>query len=71
MQLVYDAPVANSQPVAVTALKLRDIVVLGIRIGGNFFDLLHHPLLPVHRKPGQRFSGGFCGDDRVHQSIVT
>jgi hypothetical protein len=27
--------------------------------------------LPVQRKPGQRFGEGFCGDDCIHQSIVT
>ena len=71
MQLVNDPPVANSQPVTVASLKLRDVVVLGIRVGGNFLNLLHNPLLPVHRKPRERFGEGFCGDDLVHPSIVT
>ena len=71
MQLVNDSPVANSQPIAVTALKLRDVVMLAIGIGRHFLDLLHNPPLPVHRKPGQRPGEGFCGDDCIHQSIVT
>ncbi len=71
MQLINDTPVANSQPVALTTLKLRDIVVLAIGIGGHFLDLLHNPPLPVHWKPGQRFGKGFCGDDCIHESIVT
>jgi len=71
MQLVNDAPVANSQPVAIASLKLADVVVPGIGVGGNFLDFPHNPLLPVHRKPGKRFREGFCGDDRVHLFIVT
>ena len=39
MQLINDAPVANPQPVAVAALKLRDVVVLGVGVGSHFFDL--------------------------------
>jgi hypothetical protein len=45
--------------------------MLGIGIGGDFLDLGHNPLLPVHRKPGKRFSEGFCGNNRIHSSIVT
>src|ERR1700675_3832850 len=71
MQLVEDAPVANSQPVAIPSLKLGHVVVTGVRIGGDSFDLLQNPLLPVHRKPGKSFGKGFCSDDLVHQSIVT
>ncbi len=59
MQLVNDAPVANSQPVAVTALKLRDVVVLDIGSSGDFFDLSHNPLLPVQGKPRQRLAENF------------
>ncbi len=55
MQFVNGAPVANSQPVGVASLKPRNIVVLGIGVGGNFLDLLHNSLLPVHRKAGKRF----------------
>ena len=66
MQLVDDAPVADSQPVAIASLKLGDVDVSGIGIGGNCFDLPHDPRLPVHRKPGKRFGEGSCGDDRVH-----
>jgi hypothetical protein len=71
MQFVNDAPIANSQPVPVSPLKLRDVVVPAIGISGDFFDLPHDPLLPVQWKPGKRFREGFCGDDTVHPSIVT
>src|SRR6266853_2017524 len=71
MQLVDDAPISNSQPVAIASLKLGHVVVTGVRIGGDSFDLLQNPLLPVHRKPGKGFGEGFCSDDLVHQSIVT
>jgi len=47
MQLVNDAPVANSQPIAVASLKLGNIVVLGVRVCGDFFDFSQNPLLPV------------------------
>src|ERR1700694_5230515 len=71
MQLVDDAPVANSQPVAIASLKLGHVVVTGVGIGCDSFDLPQNPLLPVHRKPGKVFGEGFCRDDLVHQSIVT
>ena len=71
MQLVDDAPIANSQPVAISSLKLRNVVVPAIGVSGNFSDLLQNPLLPVHRKPGKVLGEGFCSDDLVHQSIVT
>ena len=71
MQLVDDAPVANSQSVAIAPLKLGHVVMTGVRIGGDSFDLLQNPLLPVRRKPGKGFGKGFCSDDPVHQSIVT
>jgi len=71
VQLVDDAPVTNSQPVAIASVKLGHVVVLGIGVGGHFLDLLHNPLLPVHRKPGHGFGEGLCGDDLVHSSIVT
>ena len=71
MQLVNDSPVANSEPVAIASLKPGDVVVPGIGIGGDFLDLRHNPLLPVHRKPRKRLNKGFCGDDRIHSSIVT
>ena len=68
MQLVNDTPVANSQPVALASLQLGDVVVPGIRIGGNLLDLPHNPFLPVHRKLGKRFRERFRGENRVHQS---
>ena len=71
MQLVDDAPIANSQPVAIASLQLGHVVVTGVRIGGDGFDLPQNPLLPVHWKPGKGFGKGFCSDDLVHQSIVT
>src|ERR1700704_723546 len=71
MQLVDDAPIADSQTVAVASLKLGHVVVTGVGIGGDSFDLLQNPLLPVHRKPGKVLGEGFCSDDLVHQSIVT
>jgi len=71
MQVINDAPVTHPQPVTVTALKLRDVVMRGIRVSGNLFDLRHNPLLQIHREPGKRFSEGLCGDDFVHGSIVT
>ena len=71
MQLVNGAPVAHPQPVAVTALQLRDVAVRGVRVSSNLFDLCHNPLLQIHREPGKRFSEGFCGDDLVHKDIVT
>ena len=71
MQLVNDSPIANSQPVAIASLELGDVVVLGIGIGGDFLDLPHNALLAIRRKPRQRLSEGFCGDDRIHNSIVT
>src|ERR1022692_376044 len=49
MQLVNDAPVAHPQPVAVTALQLRDVAVHGVRVSSNLFDLCHNPLLQIHR----------------------
>ncbi len=36
MQFVNDPPVANSQAVTVSSLKLRDIVVLCMGSGGDF-----------------------------------
>ena len=71
MQLVNDSPVANSEPIAIASLKPGDVVVPGIGIGGDFLDLRHNPLLPVHREPGKRLNEGFCGDDCIHQYIVT
>jgi hypothetical protein len=71
MQLVNDTPFANSQPVALATLKLGDVVVRGIGVGGNLFDLTHNPPLPIRRKPGKRFSEGFCGHDGIHLPIVT
>ena len=71
MQLVDDAPIANPQPVAISSLKLGRVVVTGVGIGGDSFDLLQNPLLPVHRKPEKASGKGFCGDDLAHQSIVT
>ena len=71
MQLVDHPPIANSQPIAIASLKLGHVVVTGVGIGGDSFDLLQNPLLPVHWKPGKVFGEGFCGDDLVHQSIVT
>ena len=71
MQLVNDPPVANSQPVALTSVKLGDVVMPRIRIGGHFFDLPHNSFLPVHRKPGERFGKRFRGYYGIHCSIVT
>ena len=71
MQFVNNPPVANSQPVALASLKVGDVVVPDVGIGRNFPDLFRNPLLPAHRKPRKRFREGFCGYDRVHQSIVT
>jgi len=71
VQLVNDAPLANSQPVSFAPLQLGDVIVPGIGVGSNFFDLPHNPLLPVHRKPGKRLGEGFCRNDSIHRSIVT
>jgi hypothetical protein len=59
MQLIDDPPVTNPQPVAIPSLKLLDIVVPSIWIGGDLFDLLDNPILPRRRKPRQgRVSSG-------------
>src|ERR1022692_3578151 len=71
MQLVDDAPVANPQPIAIASLEFAHIVVTGVGVSGDCLDLLHHPLLPVHRKPGKSFGKRPCGDHLVHQSNVT
>ncbi|MFZ0478481.1 MAG: hypothetical protein WAL71_04975, partial [Terriglobales bacterium] len=71
MQLVNDAPIANSKPIAIASLELGDIVVSAIRVNGNFFDLFHNPLLPVHGDPRKLLREGFCGNNLVHYPIVT
>src|ERR1035441_3412318 len=71
MQLVDDAPVANPQPIAIASLEFAHIVVTGVGVSCDCLDLLHHPLLPVHRKPGKSFGKRPCGDHLVHQSNVT
>jgi len=59
MQLVNDAPVAHPQPVAVTALQLRDVAVRGVRVNSNLFDHRHNPLLQIHREPGKCLAKDF------------
>ena len=71
MQLINHAPVANSQSIAIASLKLGDVVVPGVRVRRDFLDLLHNPLLPIHRKSEKGFGEGFCGNDPVHSLIVT
>ena len=70
MQLVNHAPVAHPEPVCITALKLREVVVRRIVIRRNLPDLRHNPLLPVRRELGDGLVEGFCGDDRVHSLLL-
>ncbi len=71
MKFINDAPVADSQSVTISSLKLGDVVVTGVGIGRNFLDLPHNPLLPCRRQPGKRLGECLRGYDRIHQSIVT
>ena len=65
MQLIDDPPVTNPQPVAIPSLKLLDIVVPSIWIGGDLFDLLDNPILPRRRKPRQGLGERFRGHDGI------
>jgi hypothetical protein len=70
MQLINDAPAANSQSISIASLKLGDVVVLTIGIGCNFLNLPHNPLLPLQREPGKGLGEGFCGDDSIHNQLL-
>jgi len=66
MQLVDDAPIPNPESVSVAALQLFQVVVRGVRVCRNLFDLRHDPPLPVRRELGNGVIEQPRRDDVVH-----
>lgn len=70
MQLINHTPVTHPQPVPVTSLKLRQVVVRCVGVGSSLFNLRHNPPLPIRRELGERFVEGPCGDDGVVRQLL-
>src|ERR1035438_8563969 len=58
------------EPVPVTPLKLREIVVRRVAIHRNLLNLRHNPLLPVCRELGKGLIERFGCDDAVHPLLL-